>query len=359
MDSVMESNSTSIDLISNIPKELQSKILSYLPFKEAAATSILSKSWRPVWSLRLSHHPSLSLDDRAQCPDSSTFQQLVDAHLDESRLIGRLHLRSTSSATVLDHYDFGRWIDTAVQCEVEILDLSAVRRDGGESKIPLVMTLDFASESMVVLRLEGISVMNYDIGCVRLPSLKILHFVDVRVQNGYCLSKFLRGSQTSLEDLVLHGVRATDTIGECICRCSRFPKLMSVDICSYFSFKRPSIGAFYNVESLKISPVTCEDPDNPFKTSKMEFWSEPHNFHRCVSSQLRRCYLRGIYSDEDKARVVPFAKYILENGEVLETMTILCNNSHEKQIWMDQLVSHPRSSPTCELKLEVLEVHES
>ena len=47
------------DRISNLPDLLVSHILSFLTIKEAVATSILSSSWKTLWTLV----PNLHLDE--------------------------------------------------------------------------------------------------------------------------------------------------------------------------------------------------------------------------------------------------------------------------------------------------------
>jgi hypothetical protein len=48
-----------VDLVSNLPEEVRCHILSFLPTKHAALTSVLSKSWLNLWKLV----PNLDIDD--------------------------------------------------------------------------------------------------------------------------------------------------------------------------------------------------------------------------------------------------------------------------------------------------------
>ncbi|EYU30252.1 hypothetical protein MIMGU_mgv1a018436mg [Erythranthe guttata] len=54
----MELYPNSMDMISELPKDILQRILYFLSQKEAVRTSVLSKSWRSIWRTR----PNLDLD---------------------------------------------------------------------------------------------------------------------------------------------------------------------------------------------------------------------------------------------------------------------------------------------------------
>lgn len=78
-------------------------------------------------------------------------------------------------------------------------------------------------------------------------------------------------------------------------------------------------------------------------------WVYPTIIPDCLSTQLKTCLLKG-YECTD--RELQFAKYIMQNSEVLKTMSIKSASSIDTntkhQIWM-KLASCTRASSTCKL----------
>ena len=96
------------DLISSLPDELLGKILSLVPTKEAASTSIMSKRWKNLLCLV----DSLCFDDSmvmypttntvAACGAAHRFLDFVDKTLNNSPIIKKISLS-------LGHVYGGRW----------------------------------------------------------------------------------------------------------------------------------------------------------------------------------------------------------------------------------------------------------
>ncbi|KAF7825135.1 F-box/RNI/FBD-like domain protein [Senna tora] len=77
----------------------------------------------------------------------------------------------------------------------------------------------------------------------------------------------------------------------------------------------------------------------------------PNPIPECLSSHLRTCYIKGFGSKEGFACVIPFAKYIVKNGRVLETMKISCIDQFAKDLINGELLSWQKSSPTCQVNI--------
>ncbi|KAF7825788.1 F-box/FBD/LRR-repeat protein [Senna tora] len=78
-------------------------------------------------------------------------------------------------------------------------------------------------------------------------------------------------------------------------------------------------------------------------------WCNPNNISGCFPSHLRECKLvgfRGLNSE------VQFARYIMKNAMVLESMIIWPLEAQKMPRIAKILWSSPRSSPTCELSFE-------
>ncbi|KAF7825789.1 F-box/RNI/FBD-like domain protein [Senna tora] len=198
----------SIDRLSSLPDVLLLKILSYLPIRQAVATSILSNTWR------------------ALCRDRP------------SRKI--YHSRSNPFEAIDTE-----WIKRAIiEGKVEILDVSL-----GFNHVPSSI---FTCSTIVVPRLNGARIMNDIDSSVCLPSLKILHLNHVEFGRRENINKILHSGNTIvLEDLALNNITILvdtriSTRYHNVTSC--FPKLIraNIDFDIYFPF-----AAFSNVESLR------------------------------------------------------------------------------------------------------------
>ncbi|TKW09089.1 hypothetical protein SEVIR_6G069533v4 [Setaria viridis] len=114
--------------LEDLPEEIQLVVLSLLPLKEAARTSIISRNWRMLWT----HFPNLCFDganDQSTNDDSikiesAVFIETVNSIIQQHGGIGlnkfsiRCSLRDNSS----DHID--RWIRFATASKAKIIDMN-------------------------------------------------------------------------------------------------------------------------------------------------------------------------------------------------------------------------------------------
>jgi hypothetical protein len=150
------------DRISALQDDLLHRILSFLPTKEAAATIILSKRWKPLLSI-------INLDDK-HFPDPSTFRQMFDSF---TTIIDKTLLPIHSFKLICrNHYckdDISNFVNTVVQWDVQHLSI-----DLSNSIFPtFVLTTKFLS----VLKLTRLQLDDFHY--VDLPSLKFLRLESV------------------------------------------------------------------------------------------------------------------------------------------------------------------------------------
>ncbi|KAL0714834.1 hypothetical protein Bca4012_021813 [Brassica carinata] len=177
------------DMFNRLPNPLISHILSFLPTKEAASTSILSKRWRLLFA-------SVTNLDFEGDEDSPTFVGFVDRLL---ALQGNAQL-NRFSLNFTDYPDpdtVTAWILNVLRRGVSELELSL-------SDYPLPPEI-FVSKTLLKLKLEGGHSLSFgaDVEKVFLPKVKRLEMESVEFEeDGVGFGKLLSGCPV-LEELVL------------------------------------------------------------------------------------------------------------------------------------------------------------
>ncbi|XP_010504857.1 PREDICTED: F-box/LRR-repeat protein At3g58930-like [Camelina sativa] len=172
-----------MDRISNLPDEIRCHILSFLPTKQAALTSALSKSWRNLWKLV----PNLDIDDSEFLhPEEGkggrddirqSFVDFVDSvlALQGDSPIDKFSLKCITGV----HPDsVNRWICNVLQRGVSDLNLfiDFSFEDTEEDKYLLPEEM-FVSKTLVKLKLRSEHCVNWWFGEMgaSLPMLKSLY----------------------------------------------------------------------------------------------------------------------------------------------------------------------------------------
>ncbi|XP_065632788.1 F-box/FBD/LRR-repeat protein At2g04230-like [Quercus suber] len=112
-DTVVDSS----DRISNLPDSLLCHILSFLPTKEAVATTILSNRWKPLWT----HVPTLDFKD-SPCKNILSFSYIVYRVL-ALRIAPLLRNFTIAWYSSCDSFHLDKWIHAALVRNVEQLNL--------------------------------------------------------------------------------------------------------------------------------------------------------------------------------------------------------------------------------------------
>jgi hypothetical protein len=166
--------------IDNLPDSILCHILSFLPTKHAATTSVLSKRWRLVW---LSFH-GLNFDDQ-NFKDFNTFREFVYSTMftlqDKKVPIHSFNLKcGRSSHFTQSHYD--RILKTMMQYDVMNLNFDM----SNKTRITKLPPRIFSFKWLQVLKLTNIRVGDFD-------QMDFLHLNSVYFSSDEYILKFLLG----------------------------------------------------------------------------------------------------------------------------------------------------------------------
>ncbi|CAK8568313.1 unnamed protein product [Lathyrus sativus] len=368
------------DRLSGLPDSLIDHILSFLPTKDAVATSILSKHWKPFWR---SQQQSLYFDDRS-FPDTFAFLQFFKSFMnmrDYSLPILSFHLICHS----LSYDDFHRFAFDAIMNEVENLII--------DFRLPTILPpLVLTNMDLSVLKLKRVTLNN--VPYVKLPFLKVLHLESVTFTYNEYLKPLLRGcplleeletKDLRVENPTIMSLRGISTIDNLIranisdylihfdwllnvehlhLRLNRTPHSIHGDMFMFhnlthldliFNFDHDELFAVFQwkwlIELLQNTPILQTLVIH--EVSKVIFqvdcfkewgWENPKIVPECLLSHLTTCYLSTINCEPG------FAKYIMQNSRLLSTMTIQSDkllDTNAKLQMLRDLSSCPMISPTC------------
>ncbi|GAU13047.1 hypothetical protein TSUD_173470 [Trifolium subterraneum] len=386
-------SSPTVDRISTLPDSIICHILSFFPTKQAAATSILSKRWNPLWL------SVLALDfDEQNFADFAAFRHFVYSVMLSRNItlpIRSFRLKCGNSSGFNPH-DVNRFIHAAVQRGVQNLDLDMLTPTINCFKLPqCVLTCN----SLTVLKLKRLR-LTIDFSKVNFPLLKTLHFENIRfslVNPILFLKRILHGcpvlEDLQLQDMLLSNhkcgefngllklVKANINIKGWVFPFAwvRNAKFLCANLYRPYGFQVP---AFHNLTQLKIvfggttndwpvkwkwmakvlqncpklqyltiHEVLFVDDSSDRDEIGDEDWVDPPIVPKCILSELRTCSLIAYKGTKCEFE---FADYILKNAKALNTMKISASavDLNIKHQMLMKLSLCPRSSTTCKLSFE-------
>ncbi|KAL5074268.1 hypothetical protein RYX36_013252 [Vicia faba] len=363
------------DRISPLPDSILHHILSFLPIKDAAVTTLLSKRWKPLYLSQFLLH----FDDKT-FPHALSFRHFFYSffsHRDTSLPILSLHLKCRHR--LYPKTDFRYFVSSALRRRVQNLTIDL--RHSFSSPI--------TAKSLLVLKLRMLTFDKTPL--VYLPSLKLLHLENVTFLNHEYLCKLLFGcpflEQLEAKDLI---VNTLDRGSRGVAGLSNLIKAnisdIHVDLNWLHSVKHlrlqvdePSIVdcMFHNLTRLellfdfmwemrmlkwtwlikllqnfpKLQTLIIDDISNVDILTDFcdETWEDPEIVPQCFLSHLTTCSLRN-YSRVNWE--FQFVKYVMQNSRVLNTMTIQCAkfvDTRTKHQMLMELSLCTRNSTTCKL----------
>ncbi|XP_045822424.1 F-box/FBD/LRR-repeat protein At5g56420-like [Trifolium pratense] len=379
------------DRISELPDPILCHILSFLPTKFAATTSILSKRWKPVW-----------LSVQTLNFDNKTFKGLDSLlHIMHSTIFLRdITLPIHSFCFQWNKYpsgvqqDVNQIVNFVLQRRIQNLYLRPSKYPFDAIELPLTI---LKCTTLKVLKLKNITVgdisQNMDI---HLPILKTFHLNKVRfVCHDHNIEKLLLGCPI-LEDLVIKNtcplkdlnhlpslatLKALPNLIKARIREFDIPmtmiskaKILHLDLivtCHPWHHLFQTTPMFQSLTHLeinfkvidwnvvlrwiwllrrlkyfpKLQNLIIQDTKAPEDRNK-KYWEVPPIVPECLSSQLKTCCITGYRGTKNDLK---FAKYILENSKVLDTMIINSISSIDKYLMLVKLSSCTKGSTTCNL----------
>ncbi|XVF67431.1 hypothetical protein PTKIN_Ptkin10aG0120600 [Pterospermum kingtungense] len=168
-----------IDRLSGLPDAVLSHMLSFLPFKSAVRTSILSTRWRYLYT------SLASLDFDGYYVSSDAFMKFVDRMLllHDGTCIERFRLRRCSGLGRDDCIDrIGGWIDSVLGRGLQELYLDMCDRGGPSGILPVSLFTNKTLVKFVIRLREDYSMCSFVMTVpteVCFPSLKTLHLDNV------------------------------------------------------------------------------------------------------------------------------------------------------------------------------------
>ncbi|CAJ2639037.1 unnamed protein product [Trifolium pratense] len=192
MASFSRLSSPTADKISDLPDSILCHILSFLPSKQAATTSILSKRWKQVWLSIFTLH----FDDKI-FKDFNSFRKFVYLTMfslrDKKVSIHSLTFRC-SRFSRFNQKEFDRIIKFVMQRGIENLDFDMFHRQRVIKLPPRILNL----KTLQVLKLANIKMGDFD--QVDFPLIKTLHLHRIYFISPEYIVKFLLGCPM-VEDL--------------------------------------------------------------------------------------------------------------------------------------------------------------
>ncbi|KAI5410635.1 F-box/FBD/LRR-repeat protein At5g56420 [Lathyrus oleraceus] len=360
-------------------------LLSFLPTKHAATTSILSKRWKSLWLSVLTLDFDCKSFKDMTCHGYSVHKLMLLRKIELPILLMRFNCIYAHDHSTLKQNNINLFVSYVMNRGIENLNIS-----GSDMKLPPSI---LSCKTLKVLKLKGIIVNGFS-HQVDFPVLKILHLKRMIFEWHELLLKLLSGCHI-LEELEtkylgfrnglrvpakefdgllpslvrakiychdsiipLHLVRNVETLHmeqaqlKCCSKLPMFHNLTHVKLKFFFNmwgWLQQMLEQYHKLQSLIIQG--CEYQDESWNNQS---WKDPPIVPKCLSLHLRTCCLADCKGTESELQ---FAKYILQNSKILKTMKSkydCCADIKAKQQMTAELSSFAKDSTMCEVVFENL-----
>ncbi|XP_057446566.1 putative FBD-associated F-box protein At5g56820 isoform X2 [Lotus japonicus] len=271
---LLHSSTMDDDRISSLPEELLCRILSFLPTKNAVATSVLAKKWKSLWRSL----PTLDIDDDNISEDNhARFVESFNAYIsscDHHQPLQKFRLRFSNP------YDDFTNVNACMKSSLQLL-LQHLQIEHIDIALPfpwiqptkhIMSPLIFTFTNLVVLKLEAIRFKHFT--SVDFPFLKTLHLQDLLFDNRQCLTKVLSGCPV-LEDFKEDCIVMDGEVDNDLTEREYFtlPKLVRANVSGQYAFL---LKAVKNVQFLHINGIDDRNLHN-FKGTNLSVFPLLHN----------------------------------------------------------------------------------
>ncbi|KAI9108093.1 hypothetical protein K1719_020966 [Acacia pycnantha] len=362
------------DRISDFPDSLLLHILSFLPAKEAIASSLLSKRWEPLWHSL----PTLDLDRR-------DFQRLKFYHQFVDKMLKFVDLKSVKKFVLrlcnyetheyLRPWKISKWINVVMSNKVEHLELDLATRKV-DYELPSSV---FTANNMKVLKLTAAiwrtrmgssGVMVGTLSHINLPLLEVLHLEDILFRDFRSLGMLLSACALLKHLVITFRYLVTAEIPELLLPWKVFSNATYLRFnMTMFKSSLPSdnVPTFYNLTCLEFNYYyhhwdtllkylqSCPKLEillinKLFHEGRLELTADvPH----CVSSNLKEFDLGSCEGTDDEFEL---ARYIMKNAMVLRIISITkgfwSRTTLKKKKNIKKIFECPINSVNCTLLLK-------
>ncbi|CAA0829114.1 Unknown protein [Striga hermonthica] len=352
----------SVDMLSALPDEILSHVLSFLPFKTSVSASTLAARWRFLWA----YAPNIDLGESNSMREESIHEhrKFIDVL---TKILSQCEAHSVNALRLNREFflerEFKACLERAFACKMKALDLTLW--SGSQFLPPCVLT----SETLVDLKLNSLKIKIKN-GTVCLPALKRLRLEYVALYGS--LENLISGCPV-LEEFTVHSyisVVVDDTVvpdSNTVYLNIKFHNLAKLmvngDWCciSYFVEKANTLQVLNVIQDrehvpLQLLPPKCLLANSVLKLHNLtklelsvEGWflsyflekadklkvliisrayfiqkrwlAAPLQVPNCLSSHLKIVQIHELDRTEHELDMV---RYLLKNAKVLERMEIHC-----------------------------------